>query len=77
MNTIELQNKLIRKVLNTNDNDLLNYLNGILSQGSSNDYYKLTEFEKTIISESISEYRDGKTISNDEVFLRTDKWLEE
>jgi len=77
MNRTELQNNIIRQVLNTNDNQLLDYLNGILSKGASSTLYKLSDFEKTIITESLSEYMIGKVISNEDVFLRNEKWLEE
>jgi len=77
MTRIELQNNIIRKVLNTNDNQLLDYLNSILSKGADATLYKLSDFEKTIINESLSEYRAGKVISNEDVFSRNEKWLEE
>jgi len=77
MTRIELQNSIIRQVLNTNDNQLLDYLNSILSKGADATLYKLSDFEKTIINESLSEYRAGKVISNEDVFSRNEKWLEE
>ena len=77
MTRIELQNNIIRQVLNTNDNQLLDYLNSILSKGADATLYKLSDFEKTIINESLSEYRAGKVISNEDVFSRNEKWLEE
>jgi hypothetical protein len=77
MTRIELQNNIIRQVLNTNDSHLLDYLNGILSKGADTTLYKLSDFEKTIINESLSEYRVGKVISNEDVFSRNEKWLEE
>lgn len=77
MNRIELQNNIIRQVLNTNDNQLLDYLNSILNKGTESNLYKLSDFEKTILKESISDYSLGKVISNDELFSRNEKWLEE
>lgn len=77
MNRTELQNNIIKQVLNTNDNQLLDYLNGILSKGAESTLYKLSDFEKTIINESLSEYMVGKVISNEDVFSRNEKWLEE
>jgi hypothetical protein len=76
MTRIELQNSIIRQVLNTNDNQLLDYLNSILSKGADATLYKLSDFEKTIINESLSEYRAGKVISNEDVFSKNEKWLE-
>jgi hypothetical protein len=77
MTRIELQNNIIRLVLNTNDNQLLDYLNSILSKGANSTLYKLSDFEKTIINESLSEYKAGKVISNEDVFSKNEKWLEE
>lgn len=75
MTKTELQNNIIRQVLNTDDSQLLDYLHGILSKGADSTLYKLTDFEKTIISESLSDYKAGKVISNEEVFSRNEKWL--
>ncbi len=77
MNRAELQNSIIRQVLNTSDNQLLDYLNSILIKGSESGLYKLSDFEKSIVKESISEYLLNKVISNDDLFSRNEKWLEE
>jgi hypothetical protein len=77
MTRIELQNKIIRQVLNTDDNQLLDYLNSILSKGAEATLYKLSDFEKTVINESLSDYSVGKVIPNDDVFSKNGKWLEE
>jgi hypothetical protein len=76
MNRSELQNNIIRQVLKTDDEQLLEYLNHIMNKASHSSIYKLSDFEKTLIKESQAEYHSGKTISNDEVFLRNEKWLE-
>ncbi len=77
MNRTELQNSIIRQVLNTSDNQLLDYLNSILIKGSESSLYKLSDFEKSIVKESISEYSLNKVITNDDLFSRNEKWLEE
>ncbi len=49
MNTVELQNNIIRKILNITDEELLDYLDKILStKGKSTSVYKLNDFEKNI-----------------------------
>lgn len=73
----ELQNSIIQKVLHTNDYQLLDYLNQLLSEGSKKETYKLSEFEKAIITESQVEYQSGKMISNEDIFSRNDEWLKE
>lgn len=65
METTELQNSIIQKVLHTNDNQLLDYLNQLLNERSEKEIYQLSEFEKSIISESRADYQSGKTISSD------------
>ncbi len=77
MNTIELQNSIIRKILNTKDKLMLDYLNSILEKGENADIYKLSDFEKKILHESMADYAKGNVITNDEVFSKSEKWLEE
>jgi len=76
MNTVEIQNSLIRKILNTQDIEILNYFHTILSSETKSTY-KLNDFETQLINESLSDYENGNIISNDDVFLKTQKWLEE
>ena len=77
MKTTELQDSIIQKVMNTHDDQLLDYLDQLLSEGNEKEIYKLSEFEKSIIYESQANYQSGKEISNDDVFLRNDEWLKE
>ena len=75
MKTTELRDNIIQKVLQSNDDQLLGYLNQLLSEG--NETYKLTDFEKAIITESQVQYQSGKMILNEKIILRNDKWLKE
>ena len=75
MTTLELKNNIIQKVLHTDDDQLLNYLNQLLSEGSVKKVYKLTDFEKVIISENQADYQSGNTISNEDISLRNAEWL--
>jgi hypothetical protein len=75
MNRSELQNSIIRQVLKTDDEQLLEYLNSIINKATNSSLYKLSDFEKDLIKESQAEYLAGKTISNDDVFARNEKWL--
>lgn len=77
MNTSELQKSIIQKVLHTDDNHLLDYLNQLLNNKYKQETYQLSDFEKSIIAESKSDYLAGKTIPNEEVFNRNDQWLSE
>ena len=73
----ELQNKIIQKVMQSNDEQLLDYLNKLLSNEADEVIYKLSEFEKVIITESQTEYQSGKTILNKDIISRNEAWLKE
>ena len=77
MKTTELRKNIIQKVLQSNDDQLLDYLNQLLSEKSEREVYKLSEFENTIISESQNEYQSGKMILNEEIISRNEEWLKE
>jgi len=77
MNTIELQNSIIREILNISDNQLLIYLDNILKKRENLDIYKLNEFEIQFVNESFEDYLKGNIVDNDDVFNETEKWLEE
>ena len=78
MDTHELQNTIIKKILNTSDKQLLQYFDDLLSIRDKNtEAYKLTDFEKKIISDSLIDYKKGSTVSNKDVFKKTESWLEE
>ena len=77
MNTIELQNSIIREILNISDEQLLVYLNDILKKKADLNIYKLSEFETEFVEESLEDYQNGNTVDNDDVFNETEKWLDE
>jgi hypothetical protein len=76
MNIVELQNNIIRLVLETSDDEILHYLNGIL-QKENYQAYILNDSEKFIIQESIKAYSKVDVIEHDELISRNKKWLEE
>jgi predicted transcriptional regulator len=69
MNTTDLQENIIQKIRNTNDEELLNYLNQLLSGDEKQKTYKLSEFEKRILTESEVDYRAEKIYSNENIRL--------
>jgi hypothetical protein len=76
MSTLELQNQLIRRILDISDQEFLEYLFSIAGNEKT-PAYKLTSFEKQFIKESSEDYSAGNLISNEEVFAKTDQWLKE
>lgn len=77
MTTKELQNSIIQKVLRIDDDQLLDYLNTLLSEGDENKIYHLSDLEKAFISESQADYKSDKIISNEEIISRNEEWLKE
>ena len=77
MSTSELQESIIQKVLHTNDTQLLDFLNDILSNSEGRETYQLSDFERSMLGESKTDYESGKTISDEDVFKRNEKWLKE
>jgi len=77
MSTKELQESIIQKIRRTNDDELLNYLNQLLSNEVEQKDYKLSEFEKNMLAESEADYLAGRIISNEDVNSRNDEWLKE
>ncbi len=75
MSNAELQNSIIQKILSLNDSQLLNYLNAILSKNETEKTYTLTDFEKNILEEGLTEYKTNKTLTNEVVFSKTKKMV--
>ena len=48
MSSDRIQNSIIRKVLNTKDDQLLDYLNQLLSAGEGGELYELSADEKKL-----------------------------
>jgi hypothetical protein len=77
MKNIELQQSLIRKILESKDDQLLEFIHRLLNKESDISEYATTDFEKKVIRESLAECGEGKTRSNDDVLAKQKKWLEE
>jgi len=77
MSISEIQESIIQKVLNTEDEQLLKYLYSLLSSQEEREVYKLSDFEKSILNESQKDYVSGKFISDEEAFKSNKRWLEE
>ncbi|GAH55476.1 unnamed protein product [marine sediment metagenome] len=77
MNYSELQNSIIRRILNIKDIILLQKIQELLLKQNTSDIYYLSELEKQIIQISKKQIDNGDYFTNEEVFEKTDKWLEE
>jgi len=64
MKTKELQNSIVQKVWRTDDKPFLDYLHKLLIEKEVNKKYRLSDFEKSLISDSKVNQLSEKTISN-------------
>jgi len=64
MSTTELQKSIIQKIRLISDDELLNYLNKLLSNEEEQKTYELSEFEKNMLAESEADYLAGRVIPN-------------
>lgn len=76
MQLVELQNRIIRLVLDTNDEMLLKTLDSILEQKRISSSYVLSDVELRLIEERLSQYKMGNSLSNDDVEKDIDQWLD-
>lgn len=76
MQTSELQNDIIRKVLETDNIDFLKKVKDFFYSIQKEKTYKLSELENEIIEEREERYiKDKKLISNEEVFKELESML--
>ena len=76
MNTLELKNKIIRKIDRLNESDFEKVYNQLLEVLKSTNPYKLTEEENEAIDSALNHSEEGQTYSHDEVVNETkDKFL--
>jgi len=77
MTTAEIKNKLIASIINTNSGVILKDLQLILEFNSSEDVYRLTQDQRSLLAESRSDYDKGNYITDREANDNIDKWLGE
>ncbi|HZK93203.1 MAG TPA: hypothetical protein VFC67_03275 [Prolixibacteraceae bacterium] len=65
MKTKELQNSIVQKVWQTDDKQFLNYLNKLLIERDKNKKYRLSDFEKSLISDCKVDYLSERTMTNE------------
>jgi len=77
MSTIELQQTIIRKILDTKDVHLLKQMYGMLFTKSPENVFTVNLVEKELITNSLLDLEAGKIHTNEEVFEETERWLNE
>ncbi len=75
---IGLKQKLIKRIQETSDNDVLNEVYRLLGlEFEEQEKYNLTEEQKSIISESKRQIAKGDFLTNEQSKEATEKWLKE
>lgn len=77
MSTTDLRESIIEKIRHTDDEELLDYLNKLLTSNEDESSYTLSEFEKNLLAESKANYLSGKITDNNDIVKRNKKWLGE
>ncbi len=76
MNAIELQHGIIRQILDIQDENFLEQLYHIVFSNNEQPV-AIKGIEQKLISESLNDFESGKIITNDTVFEKSEKWLNE
>ncbi len=75
MSTAELKKKLIDKIKDTEDKDVLQEAYQILNQDKKVVRYKLSPGQVSAVREARAEIKKGKSLSNVQVDKEMDEWL--
>jgi len=73
---IELKEKLIDKIRNTNDRELLNLIaRAIQLEEQFEDIYVMSPGEIAAVEDGIKQIKNGQWVSHEEATKRIDEWL--
>jgi len=75
MNTQELKDVLAQRILNIDDDSVLNSIK-LLTDKSIKEY-ELNSLERSMVMEAQADYSSGKVVSHEEVNDELDSWLAE
>lgn len=77
MSTLELKKLLISKIDDINDVELLKVAYKLLEYGSKKEgIYQISDEEKIDIDLGLEQIKEGLVISDEEIQIEIDKWLE-
>jgi hypothetical protein len=77
MSTIELRKRLIDKIQNTDDDQLLEEAYRLLEMEEEEmDIYKLSDAQEGAIALSRQQIKEGKYLTDEQVNQEIDEWLE-
>lgn len=75
MSATELKQKLTNQILKIDDIDFLSGLINLLENNSPDDFYGLTAYQEKRIEEARQQFKEGKTLSDEEVQEKVRKWM--
>ncbi len=77
MSTLELQNYLINKISAMKDRDLLQQLQEIIDQRTTDESeYVLTDDQRQLLAEGESDIANGRIVSHSDTISQARHWLE-
>lgn len=77
MSTAELKLKVINRITNITDNNLIEQIHRLIDFELEKDVYELSEEQIQRIAEAREEYQKGDTLTNEEAIKEIEKWLDE
>jgi hypothetical protein len=75
MSTSELKEKLIDKIRQTEDPEILEEISHLFQLQEPDTVYDLNEEQKNIIAEAEQQIKNGKYLTDDEADKDIDEWL--
>jgi vacuolar-type H+-ATPase subunit H len=77
MSTAELKLKVINRITNITDNNLIEQIHRLIDFELEKGVYELSEEQTQRIAEAKEEYQKGETFTNEEAIKEIEKWLDE
>lgn len=77
MSTIEIKERLIKKIKTTKDKSLLNYALEVLSQQERVPPFKLSAGQKKSIQRGLDDVKAGRVVSDEDFQKELDTWFAE
>jgi predicted transcriptional regulator len=76
MTVVELKEKLIEKISNTDDKKMLERITWVIDiDPETENIYEMSAEEKAAVQEGLDDLDNGKRITNEESNKRADEWL--
>ena len=77
MSTLEIKNSIIDHLSKIEDVSFLNAIKTIIESKASSGYYELSDYEIGRVNEAREDFKNQKTISNDDLQNEIGEWLKE